>query len=66
MTTYWKDFAERLGWTVVEVGAGFAVVDFTDIKAAWVIPVTAALMAVKGFAAKKIGDPNTAAISSGQ
>jgi EamA domain-containing membrane protein RarD len=62
MSKFWKDALERVGWTVVQAVAGVAILTLTDTDLAWAVIVIPMLTAVKVFAAKKVGDPETAAI----
>jgi len=66
ISTFWKDAAERIGWSVAyAIAATFvatSVYDLDAAKAAGVAGLTAALTVVKVLAAKQIGDKNSAAI----
>lgn len=61
MSTYVKDLLERLLWTIAQVTVGVLVVESAGWDAWWAVPVAGVLMVAKGFIAKKIGDPNSAA-----
>jgi hypothetical protein len=62
MSAWAKDYAERLVWTVIYAVASFALVNLADLPKQWLVIAPVVLMAIKGVAAKKIGDPETAAI----
>lgn len=61
MSTYVKDLLERLLWTIAQVTVGVLVVEAGNWDAWWAVPVAAALMAAKGYIARYIGDPDSAA-----
>lgn len=60
------DILERTLWTYVQAFLGMllasSVLDVSTLKLAAVAALPAALAVVKGFAASRIGDPETAAI----
>lgn len=53
--------AERMFWTAVQAAAGVAIVAVADLPTAWAPVIAVALSAVKGFAARHIGDPSNPA-----
>lgn len=61
MSAFTRDWFERVAWTVVQVVAGVLVTEVAGIDVWWAGVVAAGLAAVKGFAARKIGDPDSAA-----
>lgn len=61
-SAYWRDVAERIIWTVVQVVVAGLIVAVADLDAWWVVPLTTVLVTVKTLVAKKVGDPDTAAI----
>lgn len=62
MSTYQRDLLERLLWTITQAGVGVLVVEAADWTAWWAVPIAGLLMYVKGVVAKKVGDPETAAL----
>lgn len=67
MTKFWKrlstfarDQAERVGWTLAEAGVAFATVELSSLKGEWVIPIAGALAWLKTIVAKHVGDKGTA------
>jgi hypothetical protein len=62
MGKFEKDLIERVVWTAVQAFlAVFVVTDINSAKAAGIAAAAAALSAIKGVAATKVGDPETAA-----
>lgn len=66
---FWLDLAERVGFTALQAFAATFVVgavsDFGDVdlwQRALVAAVAAALAVVKGVAAQRVGDPDSAAM----
>ena len=54
---YLAKLAERVVWTAIQASLGVVTVVVTDLPPVWA-PVIATLLAVvKGFVARKIGDP---------
>lgn len=54
------DFAERVGWTAVQAALGLVAVESFDLPL-WAAPIVATtLSAIKGFVARKIGNPDSA------
>jgi hypothetical protein len=61
MNKLYKDVAERALWTAVQTFiAVWTVADLESAKAAAVAAIAAGLSVVKGFAATKIGDKESA------
>lgn len=60
---FWADLGERLLWTLIEAVAAVGIVVFGDLGYEWVPVITGALMGVKGLAAKRIGNKDSAAVS---
>ena len=58
---YLIDLAERVAWTAVQAGVAYTIVATQSMSEAWVIPLAAVLAVIKGIAAKKIGDSESAA-----
>jgi hypothetical protein len=58
------DLAERVGWTAAEAAISVAIVAMTPLQDWWVAPLTAGLSLVKGWIAKHVGDPSSAALLS--
>lgn len=62
MKTIYKDLIERVTWTAVQAFlAAFTIGGVDNTKAAAIAAVAAALSVIKGFAATRIGNPNSAA-----
>lgn len=49
---------ERVLWTAVQAGLGLVTVEAFDLPAVYVPIVAAVLSVVKGYVAKRVGDPN--------
>lgn len=57
-----KDLVERVAWTAAQAFLSvFTITNLSSVKSAGVAAAAAALAALKGIAAKRIGDPNSAA-----
>lgn len=57
---FWKDWSERLLWTLAQAGLGLVSVEMLDLPL-WAVPLVAAgLSAAKGIVARKIGNPDSA------
>lgn len=65
MSNFSKDWAERVFWTAVQAVVAVVAVEVTNLDYVWVPVATAALAAVKGFVAKQVGNPETAALRRG-
>ena len=62
VTRAWlRDILERTAWTAVQAGTGVALVEVTGLPVWWAAPVAYALSWVKGLAARRIGDRDSAA-----
>jgi hypothetical protein len=53
--------AERVFWTFVQAGLAGITVEAFDLPPAWLPVLAGALAVLKGFAATKVGDPNSPA-----
>lgn len=62
MSSFWRDWTERLLWTLAEVGIAAAIVAVGELDGAWVVPITTGLMALKGIAARHLTNPETASL----
>ena len=63
MSKLQKDIIERVFWTAVQSFlAVFVVTDLTSAKAASVAALAAVISAVKGIAASRVGDHESAAL----
>lgn len=61
MSKLTKDIIERVFWTAVQAFlAVFIVSDVSSLKAAGVAAAAAVLSAIKGIAASKVGNPESA------
>lgn len=61
MKKIYKDILERVIWTAAQAFlATFVVTDLSSLKVAAVAAIAAALSVVKGLAATKVGDPESA------
>lgn len=58
-----RDAAERVGYTALESAAGVAITMVTPLSVWWAAPIAMGLAAVKAYAAKHRGDPDSAAMS---
>lgn len=65
MSKFAKDLAERVLWTAVQAGLAVLAVEVTNLDYAWVPAATVALAVAKGLVAKKVGDPDSAALRRG-
>lgn len=57
---YWKDWANRVGWTLIAVVLGAVSVQAIGLPDWAIVPAATLLTALKGLVARKIGDPETA------
>lgn len=65
MSKYIRDLIERVIWTAAQAGVGVLVVANTETPTAYAAVIAAGLALVKGFVAKKVGNPDSAALGSG-
>ena len=49
---------ERVFWTAVQAALGVVTVEMFDLPAVWAPVVATVLAVVKGYVARRIGDPN--------
>jgi hypothetical protein len=62
MSKLTKDIIERTFWTAVQAFlAVFVITDVSSLKSAGVAAAAAVIAAIKGIAASKVGDPESAA-----
>jgi hypothetical protein len=61
MSTYLKDLLERVLWTAAQAGIGVVVVESADWDGVWVPVIAVGLAAIKGYIARYVGDPDSAA-----
>jgi len=54
------DALERIVWSTVEFTAGAVIVAVTPLDVWWALPIAIALVTIKTFAAKRVGQPGTA------
>lgn len=54
---FWLKWLERVLWTAVQAALGLVTVDLFDLPTAWVPVIATALAAVKGWVARRVGDP---------
>ncbi len=59
---FWWDLGERVFWTAAQVGLAGVSVEVFDLPGWAVGPVAVALAGAKALAARKVGDPNSAAL----
>ncbi len=64
MSRYASDVAERVLWTTVQFVAGLLITETTPLQTWWAAPIGVGLALVKAFAAKNIGQKNTASTLS--
>lgn len=66
MNKFWKDWTERVLWTAAQAVVGVGIVEVTSLSSDsnvwWAALLIPALSALKGLVAKKVGDPDTAAL----
>lgn len=60
---YLADVSERVVATAVEAGISYGIVELANIKASWVIPLTAVLAYAKSLVAKFIGNKDSASLT---
>ena len=53
--------AERVLWTAAQAGLGLLTVEVLDVPVAWAPVVATVLAAVKGYVARRVGDPQSPA-----
>ena len=58
---FYAKLAERVGWTAVQAGLGLVTVEALGVPTAWAAVVASVLAVVKGFVARRVGDPNSPA-----
>lgn len=58
-----RDAGERILWTSVQVAAGVAIVEVSALPEWAAVPIAAGLAWIKAQAAKRLGDPDTAALT---
>lgn len=64
LTPYQWDLLERVAWTMTQAALGVLAVAVADLPPAYAPVVAAALAAAKGWVARKLGDPDSAATLS--
>lgn len=57
---YLQDLAERVFWTAIQGGLSVVTIEALDLPEWLIIPLATALAVVKGVAAKKVGNSQTA------
>lgn len=62
MSSFWKDWLERVLWTLAQAVVGILIVEFGNLDFVWAPVIVAALSALKGFAAKQVGKRDTASL----
>lgn len=60
MSEYLKDLLERVLWTAAEAGVAVAITETADLHTAYAPLIATGLAVLKGWLAKKVGDPDTA------
>lgn len=65
MPKYLRDALERVLWTSVAAAVSAAAVYVNDLPEVWVPIGTVLLTTLKVLVAKKVGDPNSAALLKG-
>lgn len=58
---FYAKLAERVLWTAVQAGVGVIAVVVTEIPTVWAPVIATVLSVVKGFLARKVGDPQSPA-----
>lgn len=59
--TFYVKLAERVLWTAAQAGVGVLTVALADWPTIWAPVIATALSVVKGFIARRIGDPQSPA-----
>lgn len=62
-TKYVKDLAERVAFTAIEAGAAYAATQLAGLPEWLAVPIAAGLALIKGWAAKSIGNSDSASVS---
>lgn len=60
MSTFIKDWLERIFWTALQAAIGVISVEGLDLPEVWIVVIAAALAMLKGLIAKQIGNPDSA------
>lgn len=60
---YLVDLGERVAATAAEAGLALAITELASIPGWWVLPLTTALAAAKGWIAKHVGSARTASLA---
>lgn len=55
--TFYLKLAERVFWTAVQAGLGIVTVEALDVPVAYAGVIAAVLAVVKGFVARRVGNP---------
>jgi hypothetical protein len=58
---FWLDLGERVAWTAAQVALAGVTVDAFDLPSWAVLPTAAALAALKGLVARRVGSSDSAA-----
>lgn len=61
LTEFWKDWLERVFWTLAQVVLAVLIKEVGNLDGAYIPAIAAGLAALKGFVARKVGDPDSAA-----
>jgi len=62
MSVFWRDWLERVLWTLAQAVLAVLIQQTADLPYQWVPLLTMGLSMVKGLVAKKIGDTNSASL----
>lgn len=61
---YWLDLGERVGWTCAEAALGVVTAEVLGLSGTWAVLFATATAGVKGYVARRIGNPNSASTIS--
>ena len=61
---FWIDLAERVGFSALYAGVSVATVDLADLPYEYTPVLIAALAALKGVLASRVGNPDTAGVTN--
>ena len=60
-TKFQRDAFERIVWTMVQAAVAVYAAELGNLDPLWIAPVAATIAAVKAYAARRIGDADSAA-----
>jgi hypothetical protein len=60
MSKFGKDWLERVSWTAAQAAVGVLAVEVGGLDVWWAVGAATALAALKGWVAKRVGNPESA------